>query len=1320
MKKLLLIVSMVFFALLLNAQNLVSNGDFETWTNHSDMPDGWAGTTAIYNYASVTQHNNTMGNVLNLVNVNPTSTKGLYTTTANIQSPGTYRVSFWVKSNGTNKVALQKVSLLGANTGYATAIASDQTYVTMSSWTQVLADVVVTLPGCYKFQLNWSSNYSYKPSDFYIDDINVQLLTPTLTSAGGVTVDAPFDVTFTDDPIWRAAITGITIDGTVLDASAYNKTTAGKITFTPSASVLLQTPGSKVIAVTASGYPQVTLTQSIGYGAAAKLAVKTQPTSSIVIETTALFSVQPAIYIQDQFGNTVTNSTASITASINSGSWTLSGTTTVNAAAGVASFSNLSAYGPTAISTSLNFTSSGLTHVNSTLFSFYTNFAQNGSMETWTNHSAMPDNWTGTGTFGTQYFYVSDVQHDGGTGNILNLVEPTTAASRGLATPTNIDIQSAGSYHVSFWVKSKGTNKVALISNRLTNGTSNYITNIASNQTYTVMTNWTQVVNDIVIPPGFTAGNYKFQINWSSSTAANLSNFYIDDIIVQPVAPILTAAADATVDAQFDVTFTDDATWRAAINGITVDGKALVSSAYSISAGKITFKPQLSALLQTVGTKTIVVKATDYMLTTFSQQIAVGNPAKLVVNVQPKADIYSGARLTTQPIVYIQDQYGNATTSIANVVATVGSGSWSIGGTATVAAVNGISTFTNLTATATKDLTSVPAATISFSSAGLTAVSSAAFNVVAPPVGSTPLSRVTIDGNGILSYIADEKGNQIPDFSGVGYKNGEVVIPAVPVVKTITAVAGDNLANVQNAINAVAAMPIVNGFRGALLLKAGTYSISNSLTISATGVVLRGEGDATNLMSTKTSQINFIQFKGSSGKTDINSTVKAITDVFVPIGSKSVTVQSGHTFAVGDLVHVRREPNQAWIAMLGMDTLSRIKSSAVDWTTAEYIINYERKITNVQGNILTFDAPMVDVIDATYAKGYVTKFTSARIQNCGIENMKLSSSYASDSDVNHGWNAIVYTNVEHCWAKKINGYYFGMSCVSISSSSAFITVDGCSMSDAKSLVASSSRYTFNIGGQRCVVENCTTHDGILDYVTQNQTAGPNVFYNCTSVPVNVAGRGVIGPHQRWATGILFDNVSTDQRIEVSDASDGGTGHGWCGAQIMLWNCNAGMKIAIQDIPSYHCNWAIGCVGELTNVTSVAHPFGIVESQKAPITTIPSLYVSQLHSRGINLPQSVIDKPVLSLAETSDIPLQLSPNPASNKISLKYNVAESSNLQFDIYNLDGKKVKAVFTNSNQSTGVYNETVDISELNAGVYVARLVIGNSVLKTKLIVVK
>src|SRR5207237_769267 len=80
---------------------------------------------------------------------------------------------------------------------------------------------------------------------------------------------------------------------------------------------------------------------NINPGAASKLAFTVQPASA-----TAGVSISPAVQVavQDAFGNTITSSTASITVAIgtNPGGGTLSGTATVAAVSGVASFSTLS------------------------------------------------------------------------------------------------------------------------------------------------------------------------------------------------------------------------------------------------------------------------------------------------------------------------------------------------------------------------------------------------------------------------------------------------------------------------------------------------------------------------------------------------------------------------------------------------------------------------------------------------------------------------------------------------------------------------------------------------------------------------------------------------------------------------------------------------------------------------------------------------------------------------------------------------------------------------------------------------------------------
>ena len=220
--------------------------------------------------------------------------------------------------------------------------------------------------------------------------------------------------------------------------------------------------------------------------------------------------------------------------------------------------------------------------------------------------------------------------------------------------------------------------------------------------------------------------------------------------------PILTAQSAAPVSSVFSVTNTpDDPTWRAAITAITVNGSTLPPAAYNKTlAGKIVFDPSQSSLLQSAGAKTIVISATGYSTNSITQTLTAGTAAKLVVTTQPTAPAVNGGLLATQPVVAVQDLFGNATTSTASILAAVGTGSWTIGGTTTKAAVSGTATFNNLTATSAS---AVIGATIHFTSGSLTpADSTPGFNIPAP--SQPKLVGVTLSGGKFVFSFTNATG----------------------------------------------------------------------------------------------------------------------------------------------------------------------------------------------------------------------------------------------------------------------------------------------------------------------------------------------------------------------------------------------------------------------------------------------------------------------------------------------------------------------------------------------------------------------------------
>ena len=214
--------------------------------------------------------------------------------------------------------------------------------------------------------------------------------------------------------------------------------------------------------------------------------------------------------------------------------------------------------------------------------------------------------------------------------------------------------------------------------------------------------------------------------------------------------PILTAQTFATTNNPFSITNTpDDPLWRSSITGITVNGSILSSGAYNTNqAGMIVFDPSQDPLLQSPGSKTIVFSATGYSTNSIVQIIA-GAAAKLAITTQPKAPAADGGTLATQPVIAVQDASGNAVVSTASIVAIPVQGTWTLGGTSTKAAVSGTATFGGLTAFSTN---AVAGATISFTSSGLTGVTSSSFNIPAPIISKLGGVTLTTGGNVAFSF----------------------------------------------------------------------------------------------------------------------------------------------------------------------------------------------------------------------------------------------------------------------------------------------------------------------------------------------------------------------------------------------------------------------------------------------------------------------------------------------------------------------------------------------------------------------------------------
>jgi hypothetical protein len=190
--------------------------------------------------------------------------------------------------------------------------------------------------------------------------------------------------------------------------------------------------------------------------------------------------------------------------------------------------------------------------------------------------------------------------------------------------------------------------------------------------------------------------------------------------------------------------------------------------------------------------------------------------------------------------------------------------------------------------------------------------------------------QVYLDDNNRIVYAKDEKGNQLPDFSYVGYHAGEKDIPEALVRVTLSPVDGDNTDRIQAALDKVGELPLGReGLRGAVLLKKGVYDIAGKLTIKHSGVVLRGEGngpDGTVLVATGYGNAKYKRSLITVGNGDRakvqHATKRAITDDYVPVGARTFAVASATGYEKGDHIVVFRPSTAEWIHAIGCDRLA--------------------------------------------------------------------------------------------------------------------------------------------------------------------------------------------------------------------------------------------------------------------------------------------------------------------------------------------------------------------------------------------------------------
>ena len=499
--------------------------------------------------------------------------------------------------------------------------------------------------------------------------------------------------------------------------------------------------------------------------------------------------------------------------------------------------------------------------------------------------------------------------------------------------------------------------------------------------------------------------------------------------------------------------------------------------------------------------------------------------------------------------------------------------------------------------------------------------------------------------DGKLIYKTTTRGDRIMDFSHAGYMGGGVALPNVPVKCTVQpsvdyrnrrpftdlAEVTDDSAAIQAAINEVAALPLENGFRGAVLLSPGVFICSNTITIPVSGMVLRGSGAqgkenttlklagrphlgiairSPNVRGRDARQLPLLNAETPSQK--LKSSETQIADDYVPSGANVFPVADTTGFAVGDTIEIRRPVTEAWVKFMQMHNLVR-DGRPQTWIRAGTTIATTRQIAALSAKTITLDVPLSDSFDAAYLNPPGTTVMKIRpptlISQSGIEDLHIESPPQPISHSQPHFTAL-RINGEDCWARNV---ICDETMNSVAVSGRRITLQRVRVNRNAAHQGSSKPAEFAPNAGQVLLDRCTAvGDNVWYSATSGGLAGPIVLLFCA-----FEGNGRIESHQRWTTGVLYDNCSVPGGgIDFRNRGALGSGHGWTMRWGVMWNCVADTFVN-QDPPGA-VNWMIGCQGKSQ---PMPRPFdrepklqpGTMDSHGTPVSP-RSLYLTQLAER----------------------------------------------------------------------------------------------------------
>ncbi|MBI9059014.1 MAG: DUF1533 domain-containing protein [Labilibaculum sp.] len=736
--------------------------------------------------------------------------------------------------------------------------------------TDLVSDATITFSG---------TGLTSQESDSFL--IPAPLFAPSLISSTSATVDSLFDVTFSTNADWQGNIDSISYGGTLLSSDAFDKTQSGKIVFDPSKDDEMQVAATKEILVYSRGFQDATVDQEIKHGVPDTLLVETQPEAPLINGGT--LDLQPKISVRDQYDNACSDENAYEVTVVNGDgqNWTLGGTVTQAVSGGVINYKDLSVSSDLAITGAfLSFTGAGITSVNSDPFdipalqnppNLSAQFDATVDADFELGFFGIDDSWPtsiemityeGDTLPSSAYdvesdkivFHVSEdtLLQKAGVFNIaikaLGYSDATVEQTVGhgvatamnitqqpLAPPANGDLlaqQPILEFYDQYSNLCDSDNERIITVSRNDEG----VWDLAGTLERTA-------INGLVTFDDLSAFSTELitgaEILFSSTDINGVVSdpFDIPDVTTPPA---LTAAADATVDNPFKITFVEDSVWRNRINVVTVNDSVLLTDSYNFSqAGELELIPSASEFLQKNGSFEVIVQSRGFSHDTVQQDIQHGVADSLLMLKQPTAPEVNGDLLAQQPELKLADQYLNDCITDNTTMVSVekyDNKAWDLSGTLEVSAVEGAVNFTDLVATSE---IAIDSAYLQFLFSGDTIVSSL-FSLPVPIIELTAAADVTVDNE--FTIAASDNASWRDSISAVSFA-GETLVDTSYLIEAGNITFYPSLDSILQIARTDTIVILANGYANAMVEQTIEHGVATEMVIVNQPIGPENNGD---------------------------------------------------------------------------------------------------------------------------------------------------------------------------------------------------------------------------------------------------------------------------------------------------------------------------------------------------------------------------------------------------------------------------------------------------------------------------------------------